>query len=61
MAELAKAASGRRVVGFRDVDMIDGLLFHTDRPVVAKVRATRNAAGGFVCELTCDFCNGPAN
>ncbi len=57
MAELAKAASGRRVVGFRDVDMIDGLLFHTDRPVVAKVRATRSAEGGFECELTCDFRN----
>ncbi len=57
LAETAAAVSGKRAVGFRSVDMIDGLLFHTDQPVVAKVRATPRPDGNFDCELTCDFRN----
>ena len=57
LAEIAKAAGGQRVVGFRNVDMMDGLLFHTDRAVVARVRAPPRADGSFDCELTCDFRN----
>ncbi len=57
LAETAAAASGLKAVGFRSVDMIDGLLFHSDQPVVARVRATRRDDGHFDCELTCDFRN----
>jgi hypothetical protein len=37
--------------------MQDGLLFHSDRPVTAHVRATLNAEGLADCELMCDFRN----
>ena len=57
LAETAAAASGLKAVGFRSVDMIDGLLFHSDQPVVARVRTTRRDDGHFDCELTCDFRN----
>ncbi len=57
LAEAASVAAGKRVVGFRDVDMVDGLLFHSDRPVVARASATRLSEGRFDCRLTSDFYN----
>ncbi|HEX4142344.1 MAG TPA: SDR family NAD(P)-dependent oxidoreductase [Pirellulales bacterium] len=57
LAEAVRVASGQSVVGFRDIDMIDGLLFHVERPVVARARATRLPDGMFDCRLTSDFHN----
>ena len=36
LSEAARVATGQAVVGFRDIDMVDGLLFHADRPAVAR-------------------------
>ncbi len=57
LAEAAGAASGRQVAGFSNVQMLDGLMFHTDRPVTAQVRAVAQADGTIDCQLTCDFRN----
>jgi hypothetical protein len=57
LTEAVRVAAGQSVSGFRDVDMIDGLLFHVDRPIVARARATRLPDGTFDCRLTSDFHN----
>jgi len=57
LAEAARAASGRDVVGFENVQMLDGLLFHLDRGVTAQARAVASGDHGFECALTCDFRN----
>jgi NAD(P)-dependent dehydrogenase (short-subunit alcohol dehydrogenase family) len=57
LAEASALASGAQVLAFRDVQMLDGLLFHTDRPVTASARAVAGANGTFDCRLTCDFRN----
>lgn len=59
MATVAQAASllgaGRRpVVAIRNVELLEPLKFHTDRPETAHVRGVMD--GDLVhCELTCDF------
>ncbi len=57
LAEAAAATGARHVAGFRRVQMLDGLLFHTDRPAVAQARVVARADGMLDCELTCDFRN----
>ncbi len=57
LAEAARVASGETVSGFRDIDMVDGLLFHVERPIVARARATGLPDGTFDCRLTSDFHN----
>jgi NAD(P)-dependent dehydrogenase (short-subunit alcohol dehydrogenase family) len=57
LAEVARAAGGGAVVGFDNVQMLDGLMFHTDRSLLAQVRAVAKDDGAFACELTCDFRN----
>ena len=57
LAEVAAAAGGRPAVAFQAIDMVDGLLFHSDRAMVAQARAMPRPDGRFDCELTCDFLN----
>ncbi|HEY2838812.1 MAG TPA: KR domain-containing protein, partial [Pirellulales bacterium] len=57
LAEAASVASGQSVVGFDNVQMLDGLLFHTDRAITAQTRALANPDGSYACELTSDFLN----
>ncbi|HTU26886.1 MAG TPA: SDR family NAD(P)-dependent oxidoreductase, partial [Pirellulales bacterium] len=57
LVEAARTAAGRPIAAFRDIDMIDGLMFHADRPIVARARATRLADGTLDCRLTADFFN----
>jgi acyl transferase domain-containing protein/NADP-dependent 3-hydroxy acid dehydrogenase YdfG len=57
LAETARGASGLQVVGFRQVQMVDGLQFHTERSTTAQVRATAESDNAYQCELTCDFRN----
>ncbi|MBI1246282.1 SDR family NAD(P)-dependent oxidoreductase [bacterium] len=57
LREAAALASGKTVVGFREVDMIDGLVFHTDNPQTAQARATVLDDHSVACRWTCDFRN----
>jgi hypothetical protein len=58
LAQAARAATGREVVRFRQVEMLDGLLFHTDRPAEAQVRAKQiDGDVALDCLLVCDFAN----
>ncbi|HEY1784090.1 MAG TPA: KR domain-containing protein [Pirellulales bacterium] len=57
LTEAASAAAGRPISGFRDIDMIDGLLFHVERPAVVRARATQLPDGTLDCRLTSDFYN----
>jgi hypothetical protein len=57
LAESAMALFRRPVIGFGDVQMVDGLSFHTDRMLVARVRAKRTSDNQAAGELTCDFAN----
>jgi hypothetical protein len=57
LTEAAAAASRQQVVGFRDVQMLDGLQFHSEQPLTAQVRAEVVEAGLAICTLTCDFRN----
>ena len=43
LAEAASIAAGKLIVGFRDIDMIDGLMFHADRSVVARAQCDASA------------------
>ncbi len=54
IAEVAVEASGQPVIGFRNVDMIDGVTFHTDDPSTLHVRATQAGAGVFECLVSGD-------
>jgi NAD(P)-dependent dehydrogenase (short-subunit alcohol dehydrogenase family) len=57
---LAEAASilspGRTVVGLRNLDVINGFRFFSDRPQGARIRATL-VENGIQCELRADFYN----
>jgi NAD(P)-dependent dehydrogenase (short-subunit alcohol dehydrogenase family) len=57
LAEVAEATTQQQVVGFLNVQMLDGLAFHTERAVTAQARATSAADGTVSAELTCDFRN----
>lgn len=57
LREAAALASGKQVVAFRDVDMVDGLLFHTDNPQTAQARAAMKGDHLAHCRWTCDFRN----
>ena len=57
LTEAARVAAGRPISGFRDIDMIDGLIFHVERPAIVRARATRLPDGTFDCRLTSDFYN----
>ena len=56
LAEAATLATGRRVVAIRNVELIEGLLFHGDKPLVARVRVVPNG-NELTCELVSDFFN----
>lgn len=61
MESLAEAAQvlvgeGKQVTGLRDIEIVNGLRFHSDEP--QNVRLTAAAEGGLVkCELTADVVN----
>jgi 3-hydroxymyristoyl/3-hydroxydecanoyl-(acyl carrier protein) dehydratase len=55
MAEAASIlADGRRVVGFRDVRILNGLRFHSGRPQDVRIRAAVTG-DEIACELRADF------
>jgi hypothetical protein len=55
LCEAARALDPRQVVvGLRNLQALNGLRFHTDQPLVARVKAERGARG-IECSLTCDF------
>ncbi|QDU76346.1 Mycocerosic acid synthase [Bremerella volcania] len=57
LREAAALASGKTVVAFRDVDMVDGLVFHTDCPQTAQARGEVIDDQLVQCRWTCDFRN----
>ena len=57
LREAAAIASGKTVVAFRDVDMVDGLVFHTDSPQTAQARGEVMDDQHVQCRWTCDFRN----
>ncbi|WP_158265410.1 type I polyketide synthase [Blastopirellula marina] len=57
LREAAVLASGKQVIGFRDVDMVDGLVFHTDNPQTAQARANLISDDVAHVRWTCDFRN----
>jgi len=57
LREAAALASGKTVVAFRDVDMVDGLVFHTDNPQTAQARGKVIDDQQVQCRWTCDFRN----
>jgi len=57
LREAAAIASGKTVVAFRDVDMVDGLVFHTDSPQTAQARGDAINDQLIQCRWTCDFRN----
>ncbi|MBA2117371.1 type I polyketide synthase [Bremerella alba] len=57
LREAAAIASGKTVVAFRDVDMVDGLVFHTDNPQTAQARGQMIDDQLVQCRWTCDFRN----
>ena len=57
LAEIARAASAKQVVGFNDIQMVDGLMFHTDKPLSAQVEAVGLDENSCQCRLICDFRN----
>ncbi|WDI40985.1 type I polyketide synthase [Bremerella sp. P1] len=57
LREAAAIASGKTVVAFRDVDMVDGLVFHTDNPQTAQARSELIDDQLVQCRWTCDFRN----
>ena len=56
-AEAAALCARRTVAAVRNVRMVDGLAFHTDRKIVARVNAVPQADGTIECELVADFHN----
>ncbi|MEX2358457.1 MAG: SDR family NAD(P)-dependent oxidoreductase, partial [Pirellulaceae bacterium] len=57
LREIAALASSKQVTAFRDVDMVDGLLFHTANPQTAQATATKVGDELVHCRWTCDFRN----
>ncbi len=57
LREAATLATGKAVAGFRDVDMVDGLVFHTNNPQTAQARAIVIDDQHVQCRWTCDFRN----
>jgi hypothetical protein len=57
LAEAAAGASAKHVVGFNHVQMVDGLMFHTDQPLTARVEALSRDENTSECRLVCDFRN----
>ena len=57
VAEAASLAGGKSVAAIRDVQLIEGLLFHTPRTLEARIRAVPQPDGSFACELVSDFRN----
>jgi NAD(P)-dependent dehydrogenase (short-subunit alcohol dehydrogenase family)/acyl carrier protein len=57
VAEAARVASGKRVTAIRDLELIEGLLFHTDQKLEARVRTSAESSGAIACELVSDFYN----
>jgi NAD(P)-dependent dehydrogenase (short-subunit alcohol dehydrogenase family) len=51
------AKSGHHVVGFENIQMLDGMLFHTDAAVTAQAEAKFVGGDRADCSLTCDFRN----
>jgi acyl transferase domain-containing protein len=57
MLEAASAESSQQVIGFRDVEAVDGLLFHTDEPTTIQATAKTDASGKIVCTVQGDLRN----
>ncbi len=57
VAEAARLASGKKVVAIRDLELIEGLLFHTDQKLAARIRTGAESGGAIACELVSDFYN----
>ena len=56
LAEAATLSSGRSVVAIRDVQLIEGLLFHGDNKLEARVRVVPDG-NTLTCDLVSDFYN----
>ncbi len=57
VAETARLATGKHVRAIRDVRLVEGLLFHSDKVLPARIRAVPQADGSLACELVTDFYN----
>ncbi|PQO44279.1 type I polyketide synthase [Blastopirellula marina] len=57
LREAAELASKKKVVAICDVDMMDGLAFHTENPTTAQARAKMVGDSLAECRWTCDFRN----
>jgi hypothetical protein len=57
VAEAASLATGKRVVAIRNLELVEGLLFHADRKLEARVRAVPGDDHSLACELLTDFYN----
>ncbi|HEY1600435.1 MAG TPA: SDR family oxidoreductase, partial [Pirellulales bacterium] len=56
-AEAAALASGKTVAEVRNAQMVDGLAFRNEQPIIAHVTAVPQADGTVECELIADFHN----
>jgi NAD(P)-dependent dehydrogenase (short-subunit alcohol dehydrogenase family) len=57
IAEAARLAAGKPVAAIRDVQLLEGLPFHTERKIAARVRAIPAGDNRLTCELVSDFRN----
>jgi hypothetical protein len=57
IAEAASLAGDKPVVAIRDVELLEGLAFHTDRRISARIRAVPSGDDQLTCELLSDFRN----
>ncbi len=55
LLEAAMVASGRQVIGFRDVDMIDGIMFHSAEPLTVQASAKPADLATVECCLSGDL------
>ena len=57
MAEAAALHSGQSVTAIRNLELIEGVLLHSDARLAARVRVTPTGPQSFTCELVSDFHN----
>ena len=57
IAETARLQSGKTVAAIRNVELVEGLFFHTERMLVARVRTAAEHDGTIACDLVSDFRN----
>ncbi len=57
LVEAAAVHGGKPAVAVRNIELLEGWSFHTDRRVEARVRLTNRENGSVACELVSDFRN----